>query len=76
MEYEMYVIQFTYSPIEDDFPEFEQINVWAKNSKEKDILLSLYGTRRPLGDLMIPKQVLTKKIGKNRRMVFSQETLN
>ena len=73
MEYEMYVIQFTYSPIED---ELEQINVWAKNSKEKDILLSLYGTSRPLGDLMIPKQVLTRKIGKHRKMVFSQETFN
>lgn len=76
MNYDLYVIRFSYSPLDDDFPEIDQLNVWAKNAKEKDILLSLYGTRRPLGDLMIPKQRMTSKIGKERKMIFPQETQN
>jgi len=76
MRYDMYVVRFSYSPIDDEFPELDQLNVWSKSDSERDFLLSLYGNKKPLGGLMIPFDNLIYKIGRDRTLHFTYESMN
>ena len=72
-----YVVRFSYDSLDNPYPFFESMQIYAKSKKERELLLSLYHDEGPFGGPPIPQDRLTYFI-ENREIeiIFENGELN